>query len=512
MSVAAKPVNNDGRSREQALTAPLSREFVTCTLVLVAVTLMRLVGLHFSAVELSYDEAQYWAWSREFAFGYFSKPPLLAWIIAAAESVCGSGEACVRAPAPLIYLGTSLTAYAIAAELYDRRTAFWCALAVCFAPGLVFSARIISTDVPLLLCWSLALLAYVKLLRGPGIRWALLLGAVLGLGLLAKYAMIYFLLSVGIAALIDNRARQLLRRRDIWIALALAALILAPNLVWNAANGFATFRHTADNVQGTGAHFSIVKLLEFVGAQFAIAGPILFGAFVIAVARIGTYPFTREDKLMFAFVLPVLALIAVVAFVTGAHPNWAAPALIAAMIFAVALLLRRNRASLVAASVAIGAVLQTLLLAGDAIAERIFIPALAKPNVYERVLGQRELAQKLEALAAMSGARAVIAERRYDLAALTYYLRNSGLRVLAWPSSTVAAMNYFEMNAPLTKASTLPALFVSPCENGRRLLQFFESAAPLGLVTTRTGPAAKADFATFRVDGWRAAIVPLPAC
>lgn len=508
MPVAAKRLEIDGRDTARAVP----RDFLVCASILAALTIVRIAGLHFSAVELSYDEAQYWAWSRELAFGYFSKPPLLAWIIAVAESVCGSGEGCIRTPVPIFYLGTSLLSFAIAAELYDRRTAFWTALAVGFAPGLVFSSRIVSTDVPLLFCWALAMLAYLKLLRGPDLRWALALGGALGIGLLAKYAMIYLLLSIAVAAAVDDRARALLRRRDPWIALCVALLILLPNVWWNAANGFATLRHTADNVQGTGARYSVLKLMEFVSAQFVIAGPILFASFLVALARIGTFAFTREDKLMFAFALPVLALVSAASFVTGAHPNWAAPALIAVIVLSVGLLIRRGGTAWVVASVAFGAAVQVILLAADAMAERVFIPGLAKPNVYERVLGQRELAQKLEGLAAQANARAVIAERRYDLAALTYYLRDSGLPVLAWPLSQGMAMNYFEMVAPLTAQSPMPAIFVSPCGNGERLRRFFGSVDALGTVTVRTGPAATLAFPAFRLDRPSAAIAPLSAC
>ena len=113
-----------------------------------ALTLLRLIGLKFSVVDLFYDEAQYWAWSREPAFGYFSKPPLLAWTIALAEHICGSSEACVRAPAPIFYFGTSLLVYAVARQLYGAQVAFWSALSAALATGCVFSARIISTDVP----------------------------------------------------------------------------------------------------------------------------------------------------------------------------------------------------------------------------------------------------------------------------------------------------------------------------------------------------------------------------
>src|SRR5262245_24459938 len=135
-------------------TAPRSlteHRLVLCIAVLLALTAVRLIALAWSEVDLFFDESQYWAWSRELAFGYFSKPPLLAWVIAGAEAVCGSTEACIRAPAPVFYLATSLVSYAIARALYDETTAFWAALLMAFGTGVAFSSRIISTDVPLLL-------------------------------------------------------------------------------------------------------------------------------------------------------------------------------------------------------------------------------------------------------------------------------------------------------------------------------------------------------------------------
>src|SRR5207247_875424 len=134
--------------------------------ILALLTLIRLIGLKFSVVDLFFDEAQYWVWSRKPAFGYFSKPPLLAWTIALAERICGSSEACIRAPAPVLYFATSLLVYATARLLYDAEVAFYAALSTALATGCVFSARIISTDVPLVFFWALALLAYVKLLQG----------------------------------------------------------------------------------------------------------------------------------------------------------------------------------------------------------------------------------------------------------------------------------------------------------------------------------------------------------
>src|SRR5262245_52269710 len=202
---------SDPRSMNPSATFR-SRSFWAAALIVFVLTIVRLVGLHFSTVDLFFDESQYWSWSRELALGYFSKPPLLAWLIAAAEHICGSSEACIRSPAPLMGLATSLLAYATGRVLYDERTGFWAAMLAAFGTGSVFSARIVSTDVPLLLFWALALFAYVRLLQKADWRWALVLGLAIGAGLLAKYAMVYFLPGLVLAAALEKRARGLLGR------------------------------------------------------------------------------------------------------------------------------------------------------------------------------------------------------------------------------------------------------------------------------------------------------------
>ncbi|MES1200186.1 MAG: glycosyltransferase family 39 protein, partial [Pseudomonadota bacterium] len=77
----------------------------TTTLAFLALTIalvsLRIGGLMISPLNLQADEAQYWAWSRNLAFGYFSKPPLIAWAIAGATSLFGEAEWAVRLTAPI---------------------------------------------------------------------------------------------------------------------------------------------------------------------------------------------------------------------------------------------------------------------------------------------------------------------------------------------------------------------------------------------------------------------------
>ena len=72
-----------------------------------AVTALRLALIALQFVPLLMGEAQYWIWSRDLALGYFSKPPLLAWLIAATVAVCGDGEVCVRLSSPVLHAATA---------------------------------------------------------------------------------------------------------------------------------------------------------------------------------------------------------------------------------------------------------------------------------------------------------------------------------------------------------------------------------------------------------------------
>src|SRR5262249_45481947 len=182
----------------------------------------------------------------------------------------GNAVFCFRAPAPLFYFGTSVLVYLIARTLYDTRTAFWAGLMTALGPGVVFSARIISTDVPLLFFWALALLCYVKVVERPDSRWAAALGMSIGLGLLAKYAMIYFLLGIALAAVLDGEARRVLHNRMIVLALGVAIVLVAPNLCWNVIHDLVTFRSTRDVIVGGGERPSLLMPLEFLAAQFII--------------------------------------------------------------------------------------------------------------------------------------------------------------------------------------------------------------------------------------------------
>lgn len=445
---------------------------------------MRLVGLHLSVTDLYVDEAQYWAWSRELAWGYFSKPPFLAWMIAATGPLCGSAEACVQAPSTISWAITTLAVSAAAATLGGRKAAWWAGLGVLLAPGAAFSARIASTDAPLLMFWALAVLAVVRLRAGGSVIWLALLAVSFGLGLLSKYAMIYLLPCLAIAALIDPDSRRTLQRPAVWLALAAGLLIFSPNLVWNVLNSGVTFQHTADNARGEGLGLDIGSGLEFIAAQFLLAGPVAMAVVAIAAYRASTL--SRDERLMLALSLPVLAALTLLAFLGRAHANWAATALIAVWILSGLLFTCWRLKVWPVAGLIVGLALQGLLLAGDAGPDRL---GGLGSRPYQQVRGWSDLSAAVADHAHAQGLTTVVAETRTDAALLTYYLRPTPLRVRVWPAPPRQGPDhYYEMARALDASDAgRPALLITACPDAARLTD----ARNLGRVTVSTGPITR---------------------
>jgi 4-amino-4-deoxy-L-arabinose transferase-like glycosyltransferase len=478
-------------------------------ILLIVLTVIRLAGLTFSVVDLFYDEAQYWSWAQDLAFGYFSKPPLLAWLLAGTRQVCGDAEWCLRAPSPLLYFATSLIVYFAGRLLYDERTGFWGALLTALTTGVVFSSRIISTDVPLLMFWSLALLAYTHLLIAPTLRWAVVLGISIGLGLLSKYAMIYFLAGVLLSALVSQPARQLLTSRILGLALVIGAIVVLPNVAWNIEHSFMTFRHTGDLVLGEDFRLSILRALEFVGSQFGVFGPVVFAAMIVATFQLRSNKLVEQDRMMIAFFVTPLIGVTIIAVGVHTYANWASVSAISGLILTAALLIRREQSAWLYGSIGLGLLMQAGLLVTDATATHIALPFLKNPNPYNRTLGWRAYAERVGQLALELGTPTIANDYRGEVAALRYYWRNKPVEILSWGT---ADSPEFDTVHPLTLSAPGPILFVTSCPDQDRASAFYTEVTYLGIFTAPSGATGRRAFFAFRLAKPRGDIGILPQC
>ena len=466
----------------------------------------RLVGLGFNATDLFFDEAQYWSWSREAAFGYYSKPPLIAWIIGLATAVCGDSTACIRAPAPLLHTATAVVVYLIGKRLHGARVGLWSALAFATLPGVSLSSGIISTDVPLLACWAVALWALVAL-QDDDSGWtpAIVLGLALGLGLNAKYAMVFFLACLAVYLIVTPPARRLLADGRLYVALGIGGLLIAPNLIWNLGNGFATFAHTADNARLGGTLVNVGKGMEFVAAQFAVFGPILFAALIVTVARAWREGLPGPDRLLLSFTLPVLLLIIGQAFLSRAHANWAAVSYVAGVVLVTATFVRLGSERWLKGSLGLHTLLALGLIVATSFAGRFALPGVGDP--FQRTLGWRALAQETRLqleTARRSGQpfQALMADDRSVTAELLYYLRDDPTPIVAWREGG-RPRDHYEMTRPFRDPTRTPVLLVSVRRDAEAITRRFTTVTPLGERQTPAGLGEPRRVRLFSLSGYR---------
>lgn len=423
-----------------------------------AVTALRWLALAFNRTDLFVDESQYWLWGQHFEFGYYSKPPLIGWLIGAVTWLASSDSPFwVRMPAAGLHGATALVLASLAARLWGARVAVWTAAAWLTLPMVAVASLLMSTDTVMAPFFAAALLFHRRVLEDGRMRWACAAGIMAGLAFLAKYAAVYYLLGVALAALWPAGR---IGWKNGAALLAAFALVISPNVIWNLGNRLATVSHTLDNIGWVRDEAPLSRglnpagLAEFLGSQFGVFGPILFGALIVAIVR----PKGRAGLL--AFVLPALTVVSVQALMDRAYANWAASAYLAATPLVVALLLPRPgwlRAG-VGINSAIAVILPVLTL----------VPGLTlgrdEPLV-SRYLGRADLSRQIIDLAQAQGGLPVVATNRDILADLFYTGRDTGLAFYARPAEG-RPQNHYEQRHALPPDAAGPVLFIGALPEG----------------------------------------------
>ncbi|MGH7029233.1 MAG: ArnT family glycosyltransferase [Stellaceae bacterium] len=449
-----------------------------------AITALRVLWLWLQPFELYPDEAQYWFWARHLAFGYYSKPPLVAWLIALTTALFGNSELAIRLSAPFLHAGTAIVAYAIGARLYDRRVGLWSSLAYATLPGVSVSAFIMSTDAPLMLCWAAALYAFIRARSDGGWGWWLAVGVAAGLGLLAKYAMAYWLLSaLGFVLLIRAERRHL---PALLAATAIAFLLYSPNLWWNWTNGFVSYLHTRDDADLVGPLLHPVAALRFFGSQFAVFGPLFCAALIIIAASPRAL---REPgaRLLAAFALPTLAMMLAVSFLSRAEPNWAAPAYLSATVLVVAWALQNDWRRLVSWSITLNLAAAVVLFTGYQTLAAAGLDLPARYDPLDRLRGWRELGDQVGAVLARHPGFTLFADDRELLAALIYYVHPHPFGAVKWELMD-RVKDQWDLTNNMRKHRGQNFLLVSVHHLAHEMRPSFAAMIPLPPIAIRVGP------------------------
>lgn len=471
-----------------ATRAAFDRATLAFLFVLIAVTAARIYALFHDPIGLYFDEAQYWMWSRSFEWGYFTKPPLIAWVIGLTTVLAGSdAEWAIRLGAPIAHMIAASALYALGRSMYGAWPGFWAGFGWLMLPGVWFSSSLISTDALLLPLWSVALLAMWRLMNTRSWVWTIILGLAVGMGVQAKYAMFYFFLCTALAAWRLPPVRQALNQGRGVLATFIALAVLAPNLIWNAQNGFVTAQHTAANAHFDASElFNLDELFEFIFGQAGVIGPVIFVVLLWVLWRAWRRGGAQstEEKFLIAYTLPPFAIISVIAFISRANANWAAVAYPALLLLVTGALFTSaaGRRTLVLAT------LVNFAIGASFIAVAAFHPALA--NQAKGIRTARawdetadEIARRAVVQSGESPFSAVMVDDRATFFELSYYWREARRSGAPLPPLRMWLLHGRASNSAEATDPMRP-------EEGGRVLVVHLTPAYLPLVAT--------DFTSFR--------------
>jgi 4-amino-4-deoxy-L-arabinose transferase-like glycosyltransferase len=406
---------------------------------LAVVTAARLWYLQQGYLELAPDEAHYWEWSRRLDWSYYSKGPLVAYLIALSTALGGSTEFFVRLPAVLLSAGTTVCVFGLVKDLFgDVRLALVTAVLLHIVPLFAAGALFMTIDPPLAFFWTLLLWLVCRAMLGTRAIYWYAAGIALAGGLLSKYAMAYLVVSLGLFLATSPHYRVWLRRKEPYLMLAIGLAGFSPVIIWNLHYDAVSLKHVMGQVEvqrGVPLHLSLETFGEFLGSQALALSPLLFCWMLIAmVMSLWEGLRQRDDRWLFLFWgwAPTFSLMLALSLRQKVQANWAAPAYITALMATAAYVAHRWRAvpqGVLTRLRPVGAGLMITLALGMTVAlhdPTLFVRLGVQPSAdpLARLKGWRALARAVETLAAQMPRVPFLLSDRYQISSeLAFYVK-----------------------------------------------------------------------------------------
>ncbi len=183
------------------------------------------------------DELYYAVAGLHLQGGYVEFPPLTALLAALSRELFGWSLVGLRAVTILASAGTVLVGALVARELgATRRAQTLAAVIIGFAPGMLGTNLLFQPVALDQLMTMVVLWLALRLALGRG-SWPLV-GVAAGVGLETKYTLAVVLVLLIVTFFVWRR--DVLRSRGFPVAVALAGLLLVPNLIWEAQHSWTS--------------------------------------------------------------------------------------------------------------------------------------------------------------------------------------------------------------------------------------------------------------------------------
>jgi len=268
--------------RNSRIEAPPPTSFGILLMIAAAVAVLHL--LTNSRYGFHRDELQFLSDARHLDWGFVAYPPFTPFIERIGLSVFGLSLAGLRLFSVLAQAIAIVVTGLMARELGGKRLAqVTSALAVALSPLPLFEGTEFQYSSFDYLWWVLIAYFTIRLLRTDNPRWWLAIGAAVGMGLLTKYSIVFFIAGILAGVLLSN-ARRFLKSPWFWAGIGLALLIFLPNFLWQVNHQFISYHflqhiHTRDVGQGRADGFLLDQLricVNLIAAPVWLAGAVAF--------------------------------------------------------------------------------------------------------------------------------------------------------------------------------------------------------------------------------------------
>ena len=238
-----------------------------------ALVLMRLIAAAFTP--LTFDEAYYWIWSQNLAFGYYDHPPGVALVIRLGTMIAGDTEFGVRLVSILLALPMSFAVFRTAEILFGgRRVAASATILLNVTLMAAVGTLIVTPDSPLLVASSFVLFFLAKVLESGRGAWWLSVGAAAGLALVSKYTAMFFGAAILVWLISVPKLRRWFFSPWLYLGGLVALAVFSPVILWNADHHWVSFVKQLGRSEVVA--FKPAFIGELIPTQVAFATPLVF--------------------------------------------------------------------------------------------------------------------------------------------------------------------------------------------------------------------------------------------
>ncbi|OQP48103.1 hypothetical protein A4H97_29670 [Niastella yeongjuensis] len=323
------------------ITKNISKKELVIFSILLFLFIIRLALIGFMG--LMPQDAYYSFYSEHLDLSYYDHPSGVAWMLWLFTSLFGKKVFVVKLASTIVTLITQAAFATLATCFLDIKRVLL-AVIFLFSTVMISVLSLIATpDVPLLLFWTLSLIAlFLAIFRNYKKLW-LIAGVLMGLAFNSKYTAVFLPAGLIMFLVLSPDYRKLLKSYWLYACLLLFIITAMPVVIWNYDHGFASFKFQSVSrmSEPRSSYFSITDFLGVIGHQAFLLIPILFFSLMAIFwllfkkYRLKISAIPAEQLFLLSFFAPVFLSFLFVSFFYWVKINWLMPAYISGIILVV---------------------------------------------------------------------------------------------------------------------------------------------------------------------------------